>query len=220
MTTRDGTPRQAAESLADYAYRQLRDQLILLDIAPGAPIVESRLAPELGVGRTPLREALKRLEADHLVVTFARRGTFATNVDLTELSGISEIRHVLVPLAARRAAALQGGSVRDRLSEASRLLESASAGASRRELLELDLYIHRLINEAAESPHLEEALVRLDNLVTRMWSAMLGRIPPMDEHVHEHLALIHAIIEGDSDLAESLAATHVGHFDQAVRSVL
>ena len=82
-------------SLAEQAYRILRDQLIMLDVAPGDPLNETRLAAELGFGRTPLREALKRLELDHLVVSYPRRGTFATGVDITELADVSEVRHLL-----------------------------------------------------------------------------------------------------------------------------
>lgn len=181
---------------------------------------ESWLAPELDVGRTPLREALKRLESDHLVVTYARRGTFAANIDLTELSEISEMRHALVPLAARRAAAHSGGWVRQQLAEARDTVQDLGESTSRRELLQCDLRIHRLINAAAQSPHLEETLVRLDNLVTRMWCAMLERIPPMAEHVQDHLGLITAILEGDPERAEDLALHHVRHFDRVVRSVL
>src|SRR4051812_27552518 len=91
-------------SLAEQAYRTLRDRLIMLDIAPGDPLNEAQLAAELVFGRTPLREALKRLETDHLVVSYPRRGTFATIVDITELAAISEVRQLLEPLAARKAA--------------------------------------------------------------------------------------------------------------------
>lgn len=208
------------DSLADYAYRTLRDRLVLLDILPGAPIVESRLISEVGVGRTPLREALKRLESDHLVVTFARRGTFATHVDITELSEISEIRHVLVPLAARKAAVHSGRTVRQELLDAVTVLEGFDEETSRRSLLEYDLRVHRLLNAAAENPYLEETLGRLDNLVTRMWSAMLDRIPQMGNHVHEHLELLRAILGGETDRAEQLATDHVGYFDQMVRALL
>lgn len=208
------------ESLADYAYRILRDQLVLLDIAPGAPIVESRLSAEMGVGRTPLREALKRLESDHLVVTFARRGTFATHIDITELPGISEMRHVLVPLAARRAATHSGRRVREELASAVEALEGFTEQTSRRTLLEYDLRVHRLISAAAENPHLEETLGRLDNLVTRMWAAMLDRIPHMEHHIEEHLELLRAILAGEADQAEKLAADHVSHFDHSVRTLL
>ena len=103
--------RRAATSLADLAYRQIKDRLIMLDIRPGEPINDVALAAELGVGRTPVREAVKRLETDHLVVSYPRRGTFATVVDVTELGAISDIRQLLEPHAARRAAESSGLTV-------------------------------------------------------------------------------------------------------------
>src|SRR5919206_4436880 len=94
----------ATTSLADKAYVAIRDRLIMLDIRPNEPIDDDQLASALGVGRTPVREALKRLEGDRLVVSYPRRGTFATGMDLADLAHISEIRVQLEPLAARRAA--------------------------------------------------------------------------------------------------------------------
>ena len=81
----------APVSLADRAYLAIRDQLIMLDIQPGEPIDEYQLARSLGVGRTPSREALKRLEGDRLVVSYPRRGTFATGMDIADLAHISEM---------------------------------------------------------------------------------------------------------------------------------
>ena len=66
-------------SLADRAYLALRDRLITLQIRPGEPIDDGQIARELEVGRTPVREALKRLEDDRLVIAYPRRGTFATS---------------------------------------------------------------------------------------------------------------------------------------------
>src|SRR5918999_504463 len=94
----------AVASLADKAYVAIRDRLIMLDIRPGDPIDDDELAKDLGVGRTPVREALKRLEGDRLVVSYSRRGAFATGMDISDLAHISEIRAQLEPLAARRAA--------------------------------------------------------------------------------------------------------------------
>uniref|UniRef100_UPI0015F0CBDF GntR family transcriptional regulator n=1 Tax=Pseudonocardia pini TaxID=2758030 RepID=UPI0015F0CBDF len=91
-------------SLADRAYAAIRDRLVMLEIRPGDPLNDDRLAAELGTGRTPVREALKRLEGDRLVVAYPRRGTFATAVDITDLSHLSEVRLALEPLAARSAA--------------------------------------------------------------------------------------------------------------------
>ena len=75
-------PAASSTPLADRAYAVIQDQLIMLDIPPHAAIVEGELAEQLGVGRTPVREALKRLEVERLVVSYPRRGTFATGVDV------------------------------------------------------------------------------------------------------------------------------------------
>ena len=91
-------------SLAERAYRAIRDRLVMLDIRPGAPINEDQLAQSLGVGRTPVREALKRLQYERLITTYPRRGTFATDVNITDLAHISEVRQELEPLAAAQAA--------------------------------------------------------------------------------------------------------------------
>src|SRR3954463_7357178 len=107
----------AVASLADKAYVAIRDRLIMLDIRPGDPIDDDDLAKDLGVGRTPVREALKRLEGDRLVVSYPRRGTFATGMDIADLAHISEIRVQLEPLAARRAAERVSTASRKELEE-------------------------------------------------------------------------------------------------------
>lgn len=208
-------------SLAEQAYEAIRDRLILLDIPPGAPINEGQLAAELGIGRTPIREGLKKLELEHLVVSYPRRGTFATQVDITDLADISEVRQVLEPLAARRAARLARPQVRAELSaKAEEIAAMDEAPTDKRSLMELDLSVHRLIYRAAENPHMSETLVRLDNLATRIWCLVLDRLPSAFEHVREHTGLLRAIVDRDADRAGELAAQHVSHFERAIRAVL
>lgn len=208
------------ESLAERAYLQLRDRLIMLEIAPGDPINEALLAAELDIGRTPIREALKRLETDHLVVSYPRRGTFATIVDITELAAISEMRQLLEPLAARKAALQASAQVRRHLAQTATEIEQLDAGRDRKTLMEYDLEVHRSIYRATENHHLQETLVRLDNLATRIWCMVLDRVPGVVEHIREHADLLHAIVEGDADRAEQLAAEHVEHFEGSVRAIL
>jgi DNA-binding GntR family transcriptional regulator len=207
-------------SLAERAYHVLRDRLVMLDIAPGAPINEGRLAGELGIGRTPIRESLKKLELDHLVVSYPRRGTFATQVDITDLAEISEMRQVLEPLAARRAAQLARAELRADLAAKAEQIASMGTEPDDRRLMEYDIDVHRLIYRAAENPHLEETLVRLDNLATRIWCLVLERLPSVSEHIKEHVALLEAIVAKDPDRAAELAASHVTHFEAAIRAVL
>ena len=219
MTTLD-TVNTNSESLSARAYRILLDRLIMLDIQPGEPIMEKQLAEEMGVGRTPLREALKRLESDHLVVTYPRRGTFASQVDVTELAHVSEIRQVLEPLAARRAAEVKGGEMRAQLLEVLDELKSLDPDQSQRDLLSYDLSVHRLVYSVTHNEHLSETLIRLDNIATRIWAALSDRLPSLHGHIVEHTALIEQIIAGDADAAEQTASEHVKNFYTMVRDAL
>src|SRR5215210_2266464 len=144
-------------SFADQAYLVIQDKLIMLDIRPNDAIVESELAAELKLGRTPVREALKRLEADRLVVSFPRRGTFATGVDVADLRHISEIRVNLEPVAARTAADNASESVRAHLLELADRTEALRIETiGRHELMRWDLRVHRAVYRATGNPHLED----------------------------------------------------------------
>ncbi|WP_219414687.1 GntR family transcriptional regulator [Pseudonocardia nigra] len=208
-------------SLADRAYEGIRDRLVMLDIRPGEPLNDDALAQELGTGRTPVREALKRLEGDRLVVAYPRRGTFATAVDITDLAHISEIRVELEPLAASRAARTASDATRAQLAELAVDITGLDAVVGdRRDLLRRDVEVHRHIYRAAGNPHLEDILVRQDNLATRIWCLFLDRLPAIAGHVGEHAALLEAIVEGEAEKAARLALEHVVGFERAVREVL
>jgi DNA-binding GntR family transcriptional regulator len=208
-------------SLADRAYEGIRDRLVMLDIRPGEPLNDDALALELGAGRTPVREALKRLEGDRLVVAYPRRGTFATAVDITDLAHISEIRAELEPLAAARAARTASDATRSQLAELAVEIGGLDAVVGdRRDLLRRDVEVHRNIYRAAGNPHLEDILVRQDNLATRIWCLFLDRLPAIAGHVGEHAALLEAIVEGEAEKAGRLALEHVVGFERAVREIL
>ena len=116
------------------------------------------------MGRTPVREALKRLEVDRLVVLFPRRGTFATGVDVADLRHISQIRVNLEPVAARSAAENASAAARANLIELAERTDALDVDhIDRDELMRWDLRVHRAIYHAAGNPHLEDVLVRYDN---------------------------------------------------------
>jgi DNA-binding GntR family transcriptional regulator len=206
-------------SLAERAYQVLCDRLVTLQIAPGTPINDEQVAAELGVGRTPVREALKRLEAERLVVAFPRRGTFASEVQITDLGHLTEVRLRLEPLAADCAA--RRASARDRavLTELLAELDAAAEGEVG-ELIELDLRLHRALYAATANPFLCDTLVRYDNLATRIWCLFLDRLSGLAGHVVEHDPLVRAVLAGDGDRAAGLAAEHVKRFETTIRSLL
>lgn len=206
--------------MAELAYRAIRDRLVLLEIRPGAPINDSSLAGALGVGRTPVREALKRLETERLVVAYPRRGTFATEVNITDLAHINEVRHALEPIgaakAARRASTPDRAILTDLLAELGRASDETESGA----LMRLDLRVHRAIYAATHNPLLEDTLRRYDNLATRIWCLFVERMPKLADHVKEHVALLQAIVAGDEERSRALAAEHVVHFGEEIRGLL
>lgn len=214
------TASPTVSSMTATAYEALKEQLVLLDIAPGQPINEQELSSRLGVGRTPFREALKRLETDHLVVTFPRRGTFASSVDITALAEISEIRAALEPVAARAAARRADerdhvalATLRDRLS-------ALPAETSARDHMDTDLQVHRALYSAAHNAHLETALLRYGNLATRIWSVAAPRLHDVGAHIVEHVELLDAVLDGDGDRAAELMSAHMAGFEKSIRTVL
>ena len=210
-----------AESLADRAYREIRDRLVMLDIRPGSPINEDQLGASLGIGRTPVREALKRLAHERLVVAYPRRGTFATDVNITDLAHISEVRQHLEPIAAADAARRASRDERSSLADlATQLQSAATARLDAPDLMRVDLQAHRALYAATHNPFLEDTLVYYDNLANRIWCLLIPRLPGMAGHVGEHGPLLEAVVAGDADRAADLARSHVLLFEQEVRALL
>jgi DNA-binding GntR family transcriptional regulator len=208
-----------SELLADRAYAALRDRIVQLRIAPGAPINEDELGRELDMGRTPVREAIKRLALENLVTVFPRRGTFASEINITDLAHISDVRQQLEGHAAYRAAERLTAAGRAELDELLERIE-APGEAPRDELMALDADIHRFVHRASANPYLEETLGRYFNLSLRIWYLVLDRLPHLTERVREHRPLLEAVRDGDADRARTIAAEHVGTFATEIRSVL
>lgn len=209
-----------AESNADKAYETVRERLVMLDIRPGEPINDEHLAAELELGRTAVREGLKRLERDRLVIAYPRRGTFATAVDMTDLADISEIRKQLEPTAAARAARTASPDAKARLTKLAEVIAGIDDADDPREVLRHDVHVHREIYRATGNPHLEAILVGLDAHATRIWCLFLDRLPDVASHVREHIELLDAIVAGDAESAAALTLAHVTGFEQAIRALL
>ena len=203
------------QSLADKAYHEIRGLIVSLELAPGAVIDERELIGRLEIGRTPVREALRRLAQERLVEVYPRRGMFVTGVDVRELARLSEVRAVLEPEAARLAA--ERATDADR-AELALLLSELDAGAG--ELIDLDERIHRAVYRAAHNDLLEATLEQYYVLALRIWSIALDRARELEEAVEAHRALLEAIHDGDGDRAAATMRAHVENFEQAMHRVL
>jgi DNA-binding GntR family transcriptional regulator len=206
--------------LADRAYVELRDQIITLAIAPGAPINEEALGRELDLGRTPIREAVKRLALENLVCVYPRRGTFVSEINITDLAHISDVRVELEGHAAYRAAQRLTPGQREEIAGLLDEISRRGAVGDADALMGLDARIHRFVYRCAGNPYLRDTLERYLNLSLRIWYLVLGRLPHLIERVLEHGELLQAIHDGEADRAREIAADHVATFEREIRGVL
>jgi DNA-binding GntR family transcriptional regulator len=207
-----------AESLAEKAYVAIRRLIVTLELGPGSVNNERELVEQLGIGRTPVREALRRLAQEGLVEVYPRRGMFVTDVDVRNLALISEVRAALEPEAARLAAERATDAERAELQE---LLDALDAGASDDQaLMALDERIHRAVYRCARNDLLEATLEQYYVLALRIWTIALDRQHELKDAVQEHRALLEAIHDGDGERAAATMRAHVEDFEQAMRRVL
>ena len=207
-----------AESLAERAYVAIRRMIVTLALGPGSVINERELVEQLGIGRTPVREALRRLAQEGLVEVYPRRGMFVTDVDVRNLALISEVRAALEPEAARLAAERATKAERAELQE---LLDALDAGSSDDQaLMALDERIHRAVYRCARNDLLAATLEQYYVLALRIWTIALDRQHQLKDAVQEHRALLEAIHDGDGERAAATMRAHVEDFEQAMRRVL
>jgi DNA-binding GntR family transcriptional regulator len=208
------------DSLSAVAYYLTRDLLVTLELAPGTPIHERSLMQRLGLGRTPVREALRRLADEGLVAIYARRGMVAAPVDARDLGAISEVRVELEGFAARLAA--ERATAEDRRTAAALLseLDGVADGGDERALIRLDQRVHHLVHQAAHNHYLRDTLGAYLTLSLRLWFLGLERVSRLDEAVREHHELLRAVSDGDGDGAAQVARGHVAGFQREIRRVL
>jgi DNA-binding GntR family transcriptional regulator len=218
--TGEGSGAGSRGLLADRAYNDLRDRIVTLRIPPGAPIDEDLLGDELEMGRTPVREAIKRLALENLVTVFPRRGTFASEINITDLAHISDVRVQLESHAAYRAAERITDPQRAELELLLEDLAGSQGSDDVDALMELDARVHRFIYRCAGNPYMEATLSRYLNLSLRIWYLVLDRLPHLFARVHEHEDVLHAIAAGDADQARDVLAEHIATFESEIRAVL
>ena len=210
---------EAPRSQSEAAYLSIRDRILSLAMPPGSLVHEARLQEELSIGRTPIREALQRLAHEKLVRSVPNRGTFVTDVNITDLARITEVRVVLEGHAARLAA--ERCTPADR-ADLKRLLDELQTERvnDQRELMRLDQEIHRRIYRCARNAFLESTLERYFNLSLRLWFLVLDHGVRLREAVAEHTSMLGAVLAGEGDRAEEAMRRHVAGFESEIRKVL
>ena len=204
-------------SLSERAYDQIRRMIVRLELAPGATIREESLRVSLGLGRTPIREALQRLVRDQFVTVIARRGMYVSSIDVGDLALLYETRAILEPYA-MRLACVRGAT--DGWDEMAAVLQGAEPGSSPDQLLAIDRRCRELVWAAADNRFLTDHLDMLYAHSDRLWHLYLGDVADLHDLIAEHRAILRALRKGDAERAAELIDKHMRRFHEQIQSAV
>ena len=207
-----------SELLSDRAYAALRDRLVALDIPPGAPIDEEALTGELGVGRTPVREAIagsrwRGWSSSTRAAARSRPPSTSPACPTSPTCACSSRR--------ARPSGPPSWPTTTTAREAAELIATLEAAEpSQRSLIELDARVHRFVSRCCRNPYLAQDLDRYLNMSLRIWRLTWDRLPPLQDRVREHCELLDAIRTGQPERARAVAQAHVRAFAEEMRAAL
>jgi DNA-binding GntR family transcriptional regulator len=205
--------------LSEKAYQLIKERIISLELPPSSLIDQQSLMDGLGLGRTPIREALQRLAAEDLVNVVPRRGIFVSDISLTDLQKVFEARIVIegccARLAAQRITPAQIQEMHARVGEIAGLSHDDA-----KTLMDIDWRFHKLLYEAADNEFLAAALIRLYDLSLRLWFVVLDRLGDVHGAIEQHRAIFEALRARDAERAEALIRTHISEFQRSIKDVL
>lgn len=209
-------PVESLPSVSDRVYQLLKRSIADQRLKPGSKLSVPRLAHQVRVSRTPVKEALERLAKDGLVTMLPNRGAYVTILRREDVGEIYQMREMLEGLATRLAAARIDAQLLERLRQLLREGEAAVRFSDIEAHIRIDLEFHRLIRERGGNRRLVRTLDNLQDqirIVFRTSASIPGRMP---KALEEHRRILEALETGDTDRAEWAARDHIRRIREAV----
>lgn len=195
--------------LSDTVFQTLRDRIVAQEYKPGTMLSEKELCREFSVSRTPLREAIRKLEEMKLVNVVPRFGTYVSEININEIKCAYEVRLKLEHLAAELAAQRANSEQLERLEKMLREAEAFAEDPAHGEMSDWDNRFHDIICEMAENPVLADMIFKLRLTCSRLWTSRLRESLPVKEMVRQGRELYEAMKRGDSESAAEYMVKHV-----------
>ena len=214
-------PRREAEgSLTDRAYVALEEMLCTLRLEPGVVLSEGALSETLGIGRTPVREALQRLAREGLVTVLPRRGVLVSEFNVKKQLRMLEVRRELERLMARSAASRATREERARFGAIAReMRESADAGDDIR-FMRLDREFNVLVSEATRNEFASEAISLMAGLSRRFWFMHYRQAGDLAVISRLHADIANAIAAADEAAAAAASDRLLDHIESITRAAV
>ncbi|KRE00176.1 hypothetical protein ASE63_08800 [Bosea sp. Root381] len=191
---------QPAPSLTEIAYRRLEEAIVTLSMRPGAVLTEAQLIDMVGVGRTPVREALIRLAQQGMVEILPRKGVLVAGINAIDIMAALDAREVLERLIASDAAKRASPSERIEIIETARAMRDAATDGDANAYMRLDKELDTAVAAAARSPYATRAVEPLQALIRRAWYHFERRDDLLPAAAH-HMVFAQALATADPDAA-------------------
>ncbi len=202
--------------LREVVYETLREAIKTGGLTPGERLMEIQLAEELGVSRTPVREAIRKLELERFVVMIPRRGTYVANLSLKDINEVFEIRAALDGLAAGLAAER---ITEEELEQLERLLVEISEHIDQHDnekIVATDEAFHDILYRASRNERLVGIIYNLREQFTRFRSVSINYPGRLQNTLEEHRQLVEAIARREPDMAQQKAREHIENAEQTL----
>lgn len=195
--------------LRDVVFNTLRQAILTGDLKPGERLMEIHLANRLGVSRTPIREAIRKLELEGLVIMIPRRGAEVAQITEKSLKDVLEVRRALDALCAELACDRISDEELANLKEACETFEKATATKDTKIIAKADVALHDIIVKATNNQRL---VTLVNNLSEQMYRYRFEYIKDDTQHgrlVEEHRAIYESIVNKDIEAASAAARVHI-----------
>lgn len=195
--------------LREIVYEELKMQILTGKISPGARMMEVELAEDMGVSRTPVREAIRKLEKEGLVTIEPRRGAYASKISEKDMVDILEVRQDMEGLAAYLASSRMSQDQMKQLEEISEEYDKAVKAGNMTDMIKYDSAFHNLIVESCNNSILMMMINQLQELVLRFRYIYYDNFKRAEKMPEEHRIIMDAIREGRSGEAREAADAHI-----------
>lgn len=202
--------------LREIVFEELRNLILTGKIEPGTRMMEIELADEMGVSRTPIREAIRKLEEEGLVVIEPRKGAYVSEISVPDMVNILEVREHLDGLSAFFAAQRVSDEGKRRLLEVSDQFDAAVEEGDMDKMIKFDTTLHKIIVDETDNSYLVNMVERLQELVLRFRYIYYKDFKRAEEMPNEHKIIIEAIIKGDATLAREESELHIRKLKELV----
>jgi DNA-binding GntR family transcriptional regulator len=213
-------PEAAEQTLTDRAYTALEEMIVRLELAPGSAVSEAMLSQRLGIGRTPIREALQRLARERLVQILPRRGVIVSDINVRSQLRLLEVRRELERLVARSAARRATPEERARFAEIVKGFERAARTNDDVSFLRIDREFNELCLKAAKNEFAETAMGLMASLSRRFWYLHYKQAADMPESAKLHADVARAISRGDADAAAQASDALLDNIEAFTRATV